>query len=128
MTRMATAQSAAMVTKALPKRSLGVAAAKPMASRTTIHKMNRSNELASAFCHAGAASGISQPRLDMSGFWRSKSDGWTFCMTMTERMTLSRGEEEESKKPVKRNDKKVGRNDPCPCGSGKKYKRCHGAT
>ncbi len=24
------------------------------------------------------------------------------------------------------NDKKVGRNDPCPCGSGKKYKRCHG--
>jgi preprotein translocase subunit SecA len=24
-------------------------------------------------------------------------------------------------------DKKVGRNDPCPCGSGKKYKKCHGA-
>jgi preprotein translocase subunit SecA len=23
---------------------------------------------------------------------------------------------------------KVGRNDPCPCGSGKKYKRCHGAA
>ncbi|MCK7531679.1 MAG: SEC-C domain-containing protein [Marinilabiliales bacterium] len=23
-------------------------------------------------------------------------------------------------------DKKVGRNDPCPCGSGKKYKQCHG--
>ena len=23
---------------------------------------------------------------------------------------------------------KVGRNDPCPCGSGKKYKRCHGNT
>jgi preprotein translocase subunit SecA len=23
-------------------------------------------------------------------------------------------------------DKKVGRNDPCPCGSGKKYKNCHG--
>ncbi|MYA30069.1 MAG: hypothetical protein F4Y31_02440 [Gammaproteobacteria bacterium] len=22
---------------------------------------------------------------------------------------------------------RVGRNDPCPCGSGKKYKRCHGA-
>ena len=26
-----------------------------------------------------------------------------------------------------RNDDKVGRNDPCPCGSGKKYKKCHGA-
>ncbi|MBX9656918.1 MAG: SEC-C domain-containing protein, partial [Nitrospiraceae bacterium] len=23
-------------------------------------------------------------------------------------------------------DDKVGRNDPCPCGSGKKYKKCHG--
>ncbi len=23
---------------------------------------------------------------------------------------------------------KVGRNDPCPCGSGKKYKKCHGAV
>jgi len=22
---------------------------------------------------------------------------------------------------------KIGRNDPCPCGSGKKYKKCHGA-
>ena len=30
------------------------------------------------------------------------------------------------KKPVKRSEKKVGRNDPCPCGSGKKYKNCHG--
>ena len=24
--------------------------------------------------------------------------------------------------------KKIGRNDPCPCGSGKKYKYCHGRT
>ena len=28
--------------------------------------------------------------------------------------------------PIKA-DKKPGRNDPCPCGSGKKYKKCHGA-
>ncbi len=28
---------------------------------------------------------------------------------------------------VKRKGKKVGRNEPCPCGSGKKYKKCHGA-
>lgn len=31
------------------------------------------------------------------------------------------------KKPAKRELEKVGRNDPCPCGSGKKYKKCHGA-
>ncbi|MGH9394605.1 MAG: SEC-C metal-binding domain-containing protein, partial [Terriglobales bacterium] len=29
---------------------------------------------------------------------------------------------------VVRQDDKVGRNDPCPCGSGKKYKKCHGAA
>ncbi|MDU3457866.1 MAG: preprotein translocase subunit SecA [Peptoniphilus harei] len=29
-------------------------------------------------------------------------------------------------KPFVRKQKKVGRNDPCPCGSGKKYKNCHG--
>jgi preprotein translocase subunit SecA len=28
--------------------------------------------------------------------------------------------------PVTRDGPKVGRNDPCPCGSGKKYKQCHG--
>ncbi len=32
------------------------------------------------------------------------------------------------KKPVVNKDKKVGRNDPCPCGSGKKYKKCCGAN
>ena len=30
-------------------------------------------------------------------------------------------------KTVKRDEPRVGRNDPCPCGSGKKYKKCHGA-
>jgi preprotein translocase subunit SecA len=29
-------------------------------------------------------------------------------------------------KPFVRAGEKVGRNDPCPCGSGKKYKHCHG--
>jgi preprotein translocase subunit SecA len=31
----------------------------------------------------------------------------------------------QAQQPV-RVEKKVGRNDPCPCGSGKKYKLCHG--
>jgi preprotein translocase subunit SecA len=29
---------------------------------------------------------------------------------------------------VRRSQPKVGRNDPCPCGSGKKYKKCHGSA
>jgi preprotein translocase subunit SecA len=31
-------------------------------------------------------------------------------------------------KTVRRDEPKVGRNDPCPCGSGKKYKKCHGTA
>ena len=34
----------------------------------------------------------------------------------------------EAPQPVKRTAAKVGRNDPCPCGSGKKYKKCHGTA
>ncbi|MEO7938530.1 MAG: SEC-C metal-binding domain-containing protein [Burkholderiaceae bacterium] len=30
-----------------------------------------------------------------------------------------------SREPI-RNPRKVGRNEPCPCGSGKKFKHCHG--
>ena len=40
-------------------------------------------------------------------------------------MVENRGEEEKARKPV-RVGKKIGRNDPCPCGSGKKYKKCCG--
>ncbi len=38
------------------------------------------------------------------------------------------GREENSKPEPIRVEKKVGRNEPCPCGSGKKYKHCHGAN
>ncbi len=37
------------------------------------------------------------------------------------------GGDDAAVKTVKREEPKVGRNDPCPCGSGKKYKKCHGA-
>ncbi|HJO11618.1 MAG TPA: SEC-C metal-binding domain-containing protein, partial [Gammaproteobacteria bacterium] len=33
---------------------------------------------------------------------------------------------QEQQAPFVRDDRKVGRNEPCPCGSGKKYKQCHG--
>ena len=38
------------------------------------------------------------------------------------------GEEDGKVKTVVRDQPKIGRNDPCPCGSGKKYKKCHGIT
>jgi preprotein translocase subunit SecA len=44
------------------------------------------------------------------------------------KLTLNRGDEPVAgPTPAHRADDKVGRNDPCPCGSGKKYKKCHGA-
>ncbi len=43
-------------------------------------------------------------------------------------LVLSRGGDQPPEaKTVKREGKKVGRNDPCPCGSGKKYKKCCGS-
>ncbi len=44
-----------------------------------------------------------------------------------QQLVYSGGEDQPRKKqPVRRANKKVGRNDPCPCGSGKKYKKCCG--
>ena len=45
-----------------------------------------------------------------------------------QRVVMSHGAQAQAQAaaPVKREAEKVGRNDPCPCGSGKKYKRCHG--
>ncbi|MCP4629345.1 MAG: preprotein translocase subunit SecA [bacterium] len=43
-----------------------------------------------------------------------------------QQLSFSGGGEGEQKKPAKRAVKKIGRNAPCPCGSGKKYKKCCG--
>ena len=43
-----------------------------------------------------------------------------------DRLHSNRDESSGGPQPVRKSEKKVGRNDPCPCGSGKKYKKCHG--
>ena len=63
---------------------------------------------------ASEAKAPSQPRRqDMSQMQTSRTD------------LVTNGGEAKSKMPV-HVEKQVGRNDPCPCGSGKKYKNCHG--
>jgi preprotein translocase subunit SecA len=57
-------------------------------------------------------------KLDLSEFETSKED------ILSGGGNGNNGNQEQSQ-PV-RKDKKVGRNEPCPCGSGKKYKHCHG--
>jgi preprotein translocase subunit SecA len=42
-----------------------------------------------------------------------------------EKPGMDGGESHVTREPI-RSEKRVGRNDPCPCGSGKKYKNCHG--
>ena len=37
------------------------------------------------------------------------------------------GGDDAAVRTMRRDSPKTGRNDPCPCGSGKKYKKCHGA-
>jgi preprotein translocase subunit SecA len=43
-------------------------------------------------------------------------------------LQFSNGNGTEHRQPVSNQGPKIGRNDPCPCGSGKKYKKCHGAA
>ena len=53
-----------------------------------------------------------------------KEDGrWTYS---EKRSTIHRKDHDAPLIPVKREGPKVGRNDPCPCGSGKKFKKCCG--
>ena len=48
--------------------------------------------------------------------------------TRTLRFSAPQATAPQAPKPVTRDGGKVGRNDPCPCGSGKKFKKCHGAA
>jgi preprotein translocase subunit SecA len=58
-------------------------------------------------------------QVDMSSMRTSKSD-------FSQYSSSGGGQDRNQKTEPVRVDKKVGRNDPCPCGSGKKYKQCHG--
>jgi preprotein translocase subunit SecA len=62
-------------------------------------------------------------RLDMSRFTISKTE-----VPQYSGQNQSQQQSEQRKPQPIKVEKKVGRNDPCPCGSGKKYKNCHGRT
>ena len=62
-------------------------------------------------------------RMDMSRYRTQKSDAEDSDNPMAGANTQT---QERSKPQPVTVEKRVGRNDPCPCGSGKKYKQCHG--
>lgn len=64
-----------------------------------------------------AASETRQPKTDMSHMQTSRSEA-----------AAAAGQGDRSKPAPVHVEKQIGRNDPCPCGSGKKYKACHGKS
>ncbi len=73
-------------------------------------------ELPMEFTHADAQSALSAPEEAMPEFASDQDTGAPMPPPRAPRAA-----------PFVRDFPKVGRNDPCPCGSGKKYKQCHGA-
>lgn len=64
-----------------------------------------------------------QPKTDMSKLKTSKSD----TVNESNGVPVEDTRELQKTQPI-RAEVKIGRNDPCPCGSGKKYKSCHGQS
>ncbi len=63
-----------------------------------------------------------QPSVDLSKLKSSRTE------VGSEQAGMEDTRELQKTQPVVRQEEKIGRNDPCPCGSGKKYKNCHGAN
>lgn len=59
--------------------------------------------------------------LNAKADWLYNIEAWDDILTVDERKEIKK---EFNKANIVVNDNKIGRNDPCPCGSGKKYKKC----
>jgi preprotein translocase subunit SecA len=68
---------------------------------------------------------LSGPATAPSPFGAIRGSGSASAVAEPPRPARTGGD--DAVRQVKRDEPKVGRNDPCPCGSGKKYKKCHGA-
>jgi preprotein translocase subunit SecA len=69
---------------------------------------------------------MSYQHQEMSAMAAAGGGGGAAAAGPTEGQAAQAQRAAEPKKPFVRPDRKVGRNEPCPCGSGKKYKQCHG--
>jgi len=88
------------------------AAPRPLARRATPITMNKpaAESAIPAFAGARAGAATAEPMPSRQGLQPARTGG------------------DDVIKTVRREEPKVGRNEPCPCGSGKKYKKCHGAA
>jgi len=67
-----------------------------------------------------------EQKTDLSKVQTSRSDGGGSSVAAAAARRAADGVSRKKVETVKREEKKVGRNEACPCGSGKKYKHCHG--
>ena len=75
----------------------------------------------------GAPEGETSTRSQNIQMHHDSSSGAGFAQAAADESAAMRAQGEAAKpKTIRREQPKVGRNDPCPCGSGKKYKQCHG--
>ena len=68
---------------------------------------------------------VRQPQAPQRGLKASRTNDFDRAAAQQRQAIDSSSQQPQKQMPV-HVDKKVGRNDPCPCGSGKKYKNCHG--
>ena len=61
------------------------------------------------------------PEIEVKGFGAPRQQNLTY-------VAPSEDGSQQVDRTQSTGEKQVGRNDPCPCGSGKKYKRCHGGA
>jgi preprotein translocase subunit SecA len=90
--------------------------------KTMIQKINKEIDAFLVKCHLpGREAKLQEAQIprktDMSKLKEGRSDLLSQAHSDTQH--------DQKTQPIKK-EKKVGRNDPCPCGSGKKYKHCHG--
>jgi preprotein translocase subunit SecA len=84
------------------------------------HLVYKINEEVCSYLIKGKLLIAGEQKTDLSKVQTSRSE------QAARRAAESAGRGARKVETFKRSEKKVGRNDPCPCGSGKKYKHCHG--
>jgi preprotein translocase subunit SecA len=79
-------------------------------------------------CHIEVASQDDMDRLEQQRRKEQQNREYQHAQTsgLTEQAGDAEAAQAQARQPIMRERPKVGRNDPCHCGSGKKYKQCHG--
>jgi SEC-C motif domain protein len=79
-----------------------------------------------AFVATYSKGGQTMEHHEVSQFRRGERGAWRFVSGDTGAGLIGQRPQASAPQPARANAPKVGRNDPCPCGSGKKYKKCCG--